>query len=599
MRKSIAGLVLASLLLGAAPADAASFKNCADLRKSYPYGVSQSATTIKRVGNGIFTPKTQPSVYKANRKLDVNRDGIACEVARPKLPNPKPPASEGAASESSTVSGFSWKTYRGGAGGPLGSFEFQTPELQFRPAPATGSVNLKLWLYHPDNPVSPLGQSAVFLLAPGKNWEFVAGNSDGTNYLSLADGSYTLDTIEPGGDTKNYVRARYTVEVTAGKAMVRGVKSNNSGFFGLTVQKQQAPQSFRATNQCQLEGQDGNLAMNQGFPARSERLPRTGAIRALVIPVDFPDVPSSEDPLVVYREMAQGTHDFYSRASGGKVSFEFEVLPKYVRLPFDSAKYNLGTWSSGDADGYWKASIREADPLVDYSKFDVVYVLSPRSIPWSSIAYGPALLNRVQTEDGYVQNGSFSGADAYQAFPGAGWKWMAHETGHLFGLHDLYTVDPKAATYGSWDLMSLNWSTKALELNSWNRFILNWLPEGHYKCLSSGSVSTTETLIPLVENREGVRAIFKPLSPSEILVIESRVSGGLDTLPAEEEGVLVYTVDMKIPSICGGWKVQRPARSNSPTFEDAALRPGEFVLVQGVKVEVVSRSGSQFQVKVG
>ncbi|MEY3384021.1 MAG: hypothetical protein RLZZ212_608, partial [Actinomycetota bacterium] len=63
-------------------------------------------------------------------------------------------------------------------------------------------------------------------------------------------------------------------------------------------------------------------------------------------------------------------------------------------------------------------------------------------------------------------------------------------------------------------------------------------------------------------------------------------------------GLLVYTVDMKIGSIRGGWKVIRPARSTSPAFEDAALHIGESVEVQGIKLTVVSKSASQLQLRV-
>ena len=229
-----------------------------------------------------------------------------------------------------------------------------------------------------------------------------------------------------------------------------------------------------------------------------------------MIPVDFPDVVGSGNPAELYYSMAQGMDEFYRKVSDGKVSFTFQILPNYLRLNFPSNKYNLGTWSGGDSMGYWKAALAAADPYVDYSKFDVVYVVSPRTIPWSSIAYGPAFPVKVDTDDGPVYNGTFSGADAYQNFPGADWKWIAHETGHLFGLHDLYT-DGVAATFGSWDLMSLNWSTEAVEFDSWNRYISDWLNESQVDCLTTDAISQTpitRTLVPLVQSTPGTKAQF-------------------------------------------------------------------------------------------
>lgn len=55
MRKSIAALLMVSLLEGAAPADAATYKNYTALRKVYPYDVSESATAVKRAGTGILS----------------------------------------------------------------------------------------------------------------------------------------------------------------------------------------------------------------------------------------------------------------------------------------------------------------------------------------------------------------------------------------------------------------------------------------------------------------------------------------------------------------------------------------------------------------
>jgi hypothetical protein len=149
--------------------------------------------------------------------------------------------------------------------------------------------------------------------------------------------------------------------------------------------------------------------------------------------------------------------------------------------------------------------------------------------------------------------------------------------------------------------MSLNWSTKAIELNSWNRFIMDWLPSTAYRCLSAAQakdLSEPTSLIPLGSDAAGTKSIFIPLSSTEILVIEHRAKAGLDNIPSQEAGILVYTVNMTIPSIRGGWKVVRPARSVSRTFEDAALQVGEEVSVGSLQITVTGRSGSGMLVDI-
>ena len=51
-----------------------SFKNCRDLKKFYPSGVA-----LNQISIGSMIIKVRPRVYKANIRLDIDKDGIACE----------------------------------------------------------------------------------------------------------------------------------------------------------------------------------------------------------------------------------------------------------------------------------------------------------------------------------------------------------------------------------------------------------------------------------------------------------------------------------------------------------------------------------------
>jgi hypothetical protein len=50
------------------------YKNCDALRKVYPYGVAKDAASV---GNTRATVNAK--VYKKNKGLDRDRDGVACE----------------------------------------------------------------------------------------------------------------------------------------------------------------------------------------------------------------------------------------------------------------------------------------------------------------------------------------------------------------------------------------------------------------------------------------------------------------------------------------------------------------------------------------
>lgn len=90
-----AGAVTLALFLGvpvAAPdlaqtAAAATYKNCTQLNKKYPGGVAKSSKAKNtKISHGKkvkakskYKPKASASLYKKYKKMDRDKDGIACE----------------------------------------------------------------------------------------------------------------------------------------------------------------------------------------------------------------------------------------------------------------------------------------------------------------------------------------------------------------------------------------------------------------------------------------------------------------------------------------------------------------------------------------
>ena len=567
MRAKLAGLLVLALLTVPTTATAAPKPGATCAKNSKP----------------VVTATARFTCVKAGTKFVWKRQARPQPAPKP-TPTPTPTPTETA----STSEGFVYEKYTGGAG-PGGASGVKDSIATPNGLTSPGSNNVRFWVYDPEQPTRALGSSGIFYQPPKGQWTFLPMNPDGTFHGTWAAGTYAVDTVEPNGNLTKYERRRYTVDVAAdGTVTIDGLKPNAAGYFTLTINlRPVANNDFTPSNVCQLKGQDGNPNMNVGFPRRADRVPANGTVRAAFIPVAFPEIPGNGDPLVLFRSMAEGMYSFFYRSSGGKVKFAYQVLPEWVQLPFSASKYELGKWNGGDPNGYYNAAVRAADPFIDYSKFDVVYILSPTTIKWDQIAYGPAFPNRVETSDGILRNGTFSGADAYNNGPNAQWKWSSHETGHLFGLYDLYTLEPQPPTYGSWDLMANNWSEEALELNAWNRFTQGWLNPDQYACLDALNLAPQEfTLVPIGSESKGQKAVFVKLSDSKILVIESRRTAGFDKIKFSQEGMLVYTVDMTIESIKGGFNVQRREGSTDKYFTDAALRVGDSVIVDGIKVEI-------------
>ena len=65
-------------------AKAKRYKNCTQLRKTYKGGVAKPGVKGNKVGSKIkpfkIKPKFSTTLYKKNRHLDRDKDGIACEA---------------------------------------------------------------------------------------------------------------------------------------------------------------------------------------------------------------------------------------------------------------------------------------------------------------------------------------------------------------------------------------------------------------------------------------------------------------------------------------------------------------------------------------
>jgi hypothetical protein len=464
-----------------------------------------------------------------------------------------------------------------------------------------------LYIYDPENLDKTLGSPGIFYSKNGGSWQIInQTKNDGSLDAKLESGNYLIDIIEPNGNAAKYERGRYSVNVDArGALTISGLLPNSAGYFTVTspVRKTATTKpAFVPTSKCQLLDKTGSNNMSNGFPRADKRLPNRGVIKALIIPVAFTDLAGSGSPADVYKEMASGTADFYYKMSQRTVRFEFTTLPNYVNLNVPVTTFNLGSYNGGDPNSYFMAGLRAVEKIVDISDFDIAYVLPPKTVRANQIAYGPAFPASLdsggyQNATGTIFNGSVGGQDAWQSLAGAGWKWMAHETGHTFGLYDWYTLDG-TDPYGPWDIMSLNWSVEAIELNSWNRYISGWLAESQVNCLDVSEVSTSPRSLKIenlsVDSSKSKSVMIK-LTDSKILIVEARATGGLDKLSELRTGLVVYTVDTTVPSIKGMAKtIIRSGGGFDPKL--AALKPDEFVTVEGIQIKAGTRNGNDFEV---
>jgi M6 family metalloprotease-like protein len=493
-------------------------------------------------------------------------------------------------------------------------------------APPSGT-NVKLWVYDPANQKIKAGSQGVFLGLTGSSWTFYPINSDGSFYANLSAGTYGLDIVEP--NTVQYLRKRYTATVSPSRTFsISGLTANSKGYFTVTVDlikvanpmledlKQKITSlasiqasSFRPNSACQLIDQVTpyrglNVDLSAGFPKVAQRLTSAGRIKALIVPIDFSDEKGNDNTVAYFSPIATNVRDFYFKQSYGAVAFDFDIVSNWVRAPFASTKFGGGTVGSGDPNGYLNAIISLSDGAIDYSGYDAVYYLVPKEMPMANMGWGPAITYPHWTSNGVIINGATGGADMYftenTGIVGGTWKWMAHETGHAFGLYD-EDLNHASQTLGYWGIMAMSWSNRAIELGAWDRYLQGWLPQSQVNCTEISSITsagTTTKISPIVRQDKEVKTIMVPLTSSKILVIESRKSESLDNIPATREGVLIYTVDMTKGQLGGGYVIQKRVGSTDGNFEDAALRSGDSITVEGVKITVMALDSSGDTVKI-
>jgi hypothetical protein len=246
--------------------------------------------------------------------------------------------------------------------------------------------------------------------------------------------------------------------------------------------------------------------------------PTVGRLRILALFFDFPDARETRDPAAQYASSAEAVTRWYDRVSYGRLRVDVELFPRWLRLARPTSYYFPSRYGEVFAD-----ALEAADPDVDFSQFDAVY-LTPSSGPdggWITIAPDPLPAN--------------------EKTPHA-WGWNAlengiHETGHVLGLPDLY-VAGVAWSFYRWDVMA--GGSRPSGLYAWHRWKLGWLDPEQLACLA-GRGRVEATVAPL-ETAGGVKAVVvRSGRAAYVAEVRQRVA---EDATICKTGVLVYEVDL-------------------------------------------------------
>lgn len=347
---------------------------------------------------------------------------------------------------------------------------------------------------------------------------------------------------------------------------------------------------------CKIsETNDYSRGSSLGFPLPETRPRLKQDFRIAVLPVQFTDHKTKNDPNKDIADVVTELSNFYERMSAVPISFDWDIPTSYKQLGVTIDSFKLDVQLGGGGD-FWKPYgkyvqrvIDVYDAQFDYSEYDVVIIEEPRTVrDKEHQVFVPQTLDagsgpKFTSADGILPSVIITGNDESRDIS----NWI-HEFGHELGLSDRnWSTDSTPA----FDIM-FGWYGNP-ELSAWNRWLLGILEDQQVDCKTDQATST-HLVRPIAWPGVYKKAIVIPVSKHSALVVESRRRLGYDSLLGKEsEGAYVYRIDASVPiyqqTKVAPVDVVKPSRSQ-PMMSwslDAALDPGESVTSDGWSIKVL------------
>jgi len=338
---------------------------------------------------------------------------------------------------------------------------------------------------------------------------------------------------------------------------------------------------------------------NGAYPQPGRRLD------AVMIFLSFPDSEPVLTPELLTADHFPSTTRFFERASYGRFTLRPHPQRTWTQMPRSSTWYGIERdWDAGRRTAYLRDAIAAADGGVDFSAYDIVYLVADPDAPGvDSDATKVVNFDRPLRADGTDIRRVVT---VFEQHP-PDRNVLAHETGHVFDLADLYhrPTDGKGDwdTYvGDWDVMGSQFGL-APDLFGWHKWKLGWLDGPQVVCVQGSADLTLEPVAaaPVPGGSIGTRLAVVRTGADSVLAVEARSATGNDRGTCTE-GILIYRVRNGTAS--GGGPVEvvdtHPEtgscwdRSVYPPLADAPLTEGETYTVPGerTRVEVADRTPS-------
>jgi M6 family metalloprotease-like protein len=392
-----------------------------------------------------------------------------------------------------------------------------------------------------------------------------------------------------------------------GKLVPTGLKVglNNPQAYGLSVGM--LPSAAQRAASAKTSSSSSSTSSSQGIAP-------TGAIKNLVVLIQFSNhvgraLPSSSDIDVLFNAPGGdpllaptgSVRDVYLQNSYGQMQLNSDIST-WITVSNTEQYYANGV--SGDST-LWEAlreALNELDQTVDFSQYDsdndgyidsIAFLHSGYGAEWGGTdGDGTAKADRIWSHRWAIQNPPWSSNEGvkvsdYHISTALWGTWgstighigvIAHETGHFFGLPDLYDTDSGGAGIGSYGLMANSWDFNGRQLcpphlSPWSKMQLGWINPVNISQSGEYNLGQSET-----SNEYFV--ITAGFPSNEYLMIENRQNAGFDcSMP--QGGLAIWHIDDEVGFNTEGYPSRHWPRNGAHYRVALAQADGIFHLERG------------------
>jgi hypothetical protein len=289
-----------------------------------------------------------------------------------------------------------------------------------------------------------------------------------------------------------------------------------------------------------------NAPRSLGFPLNQTGSKAIGTVNLVVVAADFSNFAGVDSEILKLEEQVKLFDEWLAFQSSGRLKAAWQFPKKFYRLPRAAADYGIVGFTISTHLALMSDVVSAADPDVDFSNVDEMFVYMPDSLTDSELGRNPfdGILSQfggsdVRAPEGTIKHvkgsGTVSKVQRYGFLPTL-WALWAHDLLHVIGVEGHNPVD--AFTLESEDYLDF-------VVSAWNQWLLGWMTNEQIACIDKASANGNEVdLVPLQSSTSGHRTAMVPISETRAIVVEShRNSGYGKNLGAS--GVLAYLIDTK------------------------------------------------------